>query len=356
MKNTDRKYIRKAARVLLLALLLLPLVAGGAQAQGSSDLFEKARDTYNEGEYGEAADQFTALAHNESLDLELRKEALRYMGRAYVAQSLMEEARKAIVDLLELEPPLVELDPDMEPPTLVNLYLEERQKKTGGPTVPTSSPGIRTLAVMDFSNYALEDPEKWEMMQLGFSSMMIEQLSGDSDLKLVERENLQFLLDELDLQRSGRVDQATAVQMGKLIGAHAMVFGSIIVSGNKMTLSARVVKVETGEILLGESVEGRAKNFYKLIEDLSHAVAVSVNSTLTETGIGARTETKSLDAMQAYAAGLKLAEDGKYHAAFEKYQEAIELDPSYTRAQRRAEGLVPVLAALASPEGPDSGY
>ena len=353
MMNNDIKRIGIVVKAALLVCLML-LPAARAQAQIGDGPFEKARSVYNEGEYSEAATLFSAIAHNDTLGLELRKEALRYLGRAYVAQSLMEEARKAVVDLLELEPPLAELDPDMEPPTLIDLYLEEREKKNGH-AVPKEDPGVRTLAVMDFRNYAFDDKERWDAMQWGFASMMIEQLSGATDLKLVERENLQYLLDELDLQSSERVDQATAVRMGKLLGAHAMVFGGIIISGNKMTLSARVVKVETGEILLGESVEGRAKNFYEVLEKLSLKVARSVNSALTETEIGARTETKSLDAMQAYAAGLKLAEEGKYYAAYEKYMEALDLDPAYVRAQRRAEGLTPILAALAASEGPDTG-
>ena len=355
MKINDMKRIGTTARALVLAFLMLPLLATGAQAQLDGGPYEQARAIYSEGDYSQAADLFAAIAHNDTLDLELRKDALRYLGRAYVAQSLMEEARKAVADLLDLEPPLVELDPDMEPPTLINLYLEERQKKSGGFGIATEDPGVRTLAVMDFRNYAFDDAERWDNMQWGFASMMIEQLSGATDLKLVERENLQYLLDELNLQSSGRVDQATAVRMGKMLGAHAMVFGGIIVSGRTMTLSARVVKVETGEILLGESVDGRARDFYTLVEQLSLKVARSVNSALTETEIGARTETKSLDAMQAYAAGLKLAEDGQYHAAYEKYMEALDLDPSYVKAQRRAEGLVPILASLSTPGGLDTG-
>lgn len=354
MTNTIQR-TRRTLCALTLVCVLLPILAVGAQAQSGKVPFDAAKTTYNEGEYNRAAELFASIARNDTIDIELRREALRYLGRAYVAQSLMGEARKAIVELLELEPPLVELDPDMEPPTLVNLYLEEREKKTGGPTVPKEDPGMHTLAVMDFRNYAFEDKERWDMMQWGFSSMMIEQLSGATDLKIVERENLQYLLDELDLQNTERIDQATAVRMGKLLGAHAMVFGGIIVTGSKMTLSARVVKVETGEILLGESVDGRAKNFYELIQQLSLNVARSVNSTLTETTIGARTETKSLDAMQAYAAGLKLAEEGQYHAAYEKYMQALDLDPSYTKAQRRAEGLVPILASLSNSGDPDTG-
>ena len=355
IKHTTIKRTGTVARALICVFLLMPLWATGALAQTDGGPYEQARAVYSEGDYSKAAELFAAIAQNDTLDLERRKEALRYLGRAYVAQSLMDEARKAVADLLDLEPPLVELDPDMEPPTLINLYLEERQKKSGGFAVATEDPGVRTLAVMDFRNYAFDDAERWDNMQWGFSSMMIEQLSGATDLKLVERENLKYLLDELDLQNSGRVDQATAVRMGKMLGAHAMVFGGIIVSGRTMTLSARVVKVETSEILLGESVEGKAKDFYSLVEQLSLKVARSVNSALTDTEIGARTETRSLDAMQAYAAGLKLAEDGQYHAAYEKYMEALDRDPDYAKARRRAEGLVPILAALTNPTGLDTG-
>ena len=99
MMNTDIPYIKKVSGALLWALLLLPLLATTAQAQTGNGHFDTARNTYNEGEYGQAAQQFAGLARDETLDLELRKEALRYLGRAYVAQSLMEEARKAIVDL-----------------------------------------------------------------------------------------------------------------------------------------------------------------------------------------------------------------------------------------------------------------
>ncbi len=337
---------------LCLACVLLLVLTTGVQAQESP--FEKARSVYNTGEYGQAAELFTALAHDETVNVEIRKEALRYLGRAHIARSLYTEAHKAVVDLLDLEPPLAELDPDVEPDTVMYFYYKERKKRSGY-EVPKADPGLRTLAVMDFRNYAFDDKDQWDPMQWGFSSMMIEQLSGATDMRLVERENLQYILDELDLQKEpGRVDQSTAVRMGKMLGAHAMVFGGIYVTGKRLRLSARVVKVETSEILLGESIEGKVKDFYELLEKLSLKVARSVNSTLTETEIGARTETKSLDASMAYSRGLKLAEQRNYAAAYDKFMEALDYDPSYTRAQRKADSLVPILAAIANTEGSGS--
>jgi len=342
-RSTGVAGVRQAGRALTVLGILLAVIVTGARAQ--DDPLEKARAVYNDGNYSQAAELLDALARDETVDLRMRRDALRYLGRAYIAQSLMEDARQAVVDLLELEPPLVELDPDVEPPPIMDFYFEEREKMTGH-EVPTADPGIRTLAVMDFRNYALDDQERWDPMQWGFASMMIEQLGGATDLKLVERENLQYVLDELNLQRqSGVVDEATAVRMGKVMGAHAMVLGSIFITGRRMRLGARVVKVETGEVLLGESVDGRASDFFDLLEKLSLKVARSVNSTLTETEIGARTETRSLDAARAYADGLKLAEDGGYEAAREKFLQALDYDPSYTRAQKRIDSLVPILAA-----------
>ncbi|MFQ5570996.1 MAG: CsgG/HfaB family protein [Rhodothermales bacterium] len=331
---------------------LMLMLASVSTVRAQDESLKQAVSVYNTGDYSQAADLFSALAKDEAVDVEVRKEALRYLGRAYIARSLIDEARKAVTDLLDLQPPLIELDPDIEPPTLMNLYYEAR----GELEVPKGDPGMHTLAVMDFRNYALDKHDQWDPMQWGFSSMMIEQLSGATDLKLVDRENLQWILGELDLQQDpSRVDQATAVRVGKVMGAHAMVFGGIYVTGRDMRLSARVVKVETSEILLGESVEGRVKNFYELMEKLSLKVAQSINSSLTQTDIGNRTETKSLDAMRSYSEGLKLLEGEKYLAAHEKFLEALEYDPSYRRAKLKADSLRPVLAAMGTSGSSNTG-
>jgi TolB-like protein len=347
---------RTARLSLGLMVFLLPAFASGVQAQNDESPYEQARTVYNAGEYDQAAELFDVLAQDETVDLEIRKESLRYLGRAHIAQGDSAEARQAVADLLTLEPPLALLDPDVEPPTLMNLYYAVRQGMTGH-EVPKEDPGLRTLAIMDFRNYALDEKDRWDSMQWGFASMMIEQLGGATDLTIVERENLQYVLNEQDLQREpGRVDPATAVRMGKLMGAHAMVLGGIYIMGKDMRLSARVVKVETGEILLGESVAGKVKDVFELLEELSLKVARSVNSSLTETQIGARTDTRSMDAMQSYSEAMKLAERGDYRGARAKYLEALDHDPSYTRAERRAESLVTILAAMSkNTEGSDTG-
>ena len=52
--------------------------------------------------------------------------------------------------------------------------------------------------------------------------------SGDPFLKVVDRENMDRILEEQRLGLSGVVDQATAVQVGNLIGAKAVLMGDLI--------------------------------------------------------------------------------------------------------------------------------
>jgi TolB-like protein len=263
-----------------------------------------------------------------------------------VAKRMDEEAREAIQKLLELEPPLVALDADVEPPPLMSIYLDVRRNIQGSYEVERPHPGFKTIAIMGFSNNSIDQRGRFDALQWGLASMMITQLSGATDLKVVERERLQWLLNELDLQSSPeRVDQATAVRMGKLLGASAILLGGFIVQGSRMRIDARLVNVETGEVLMGEEITGRHRRFFDLAERLSLRVAQAINVTLSRTEVGARTETKSLDAMLSYSEGIALLEKEAYRQAYEKFLEALNYDPSYARARVKAESIRPLLAA-----------
>jgi len=64
-------------------------------------------------------------------------------------------------------------------------------------------------------------------------------------------EELQSLLEEMSLGQSGILDESSAQQVGKLLGAQALVFGSFIHNfDNKIRIDARMVEVETVLVLL----------------------------------------------------------------------------------------------------------
>lgn len=322
-------------------LLLLTTLPVPVQAQ---DMLQKAVEEYQFAEYDRAIDLFSKIAQDPTADREVRKEALRYLGRAYIAKNRRGEAREAIERLVLMEPPLVELDPDIEPPPVMDVYYEVRKNLTGY-EVEKKDPGLQTLAIMDFANNSIDERERYDGLTKGLASMMINFINGATDLRVVERERVQWLLKELKMQREdGIVDPATAVRTGKMLGANAVVFGSYTIHEDRLMLLARVVKVETGEVLLGRQVTGKPDEFFSLIEDLSGEVTRAVNVAMEEAKIDTR-ETKSLDAMMAYSDGLDLMEDGNYRAAYEKFLEALNHDDSFDRARLKAESLRPLLVA-----------
>lgn len=320
-------------------VLLLVVAAGPVRAQDAE--LDAGMRAYSSADFDGAIEHFTAVASNAAAGLEAKKAAFQYLGRAYVAKHMLDEAREAVRKLLLLDDPMVEFNPDEEPPPLMNLYYEVRSGMDGY----RSDGSLQTMAVIDFTNGSVgSDAQKYDALGLGLASMMINFLGGATGLKVVERERLHWLLEELDLnQDANRVDQATAVRAGKLLGAQTVLIGSYVVNRDEMYVGTRLVKVETGEVLLGEQLFGKQDEVFDLVRRLAKMTTESINLTLEDEGTGSTGETHSLDAMMSYSEGLALLEDGAYSDAYEKFQEALDHDPSYARAESRIESLRPML-------------
>ncbi|HET6567259.1 MAG TPA: CsgG/HfaB family protein [Rhodothermales bacterium] len=325
-------------------LVLMLVCAGPVAAQDA--VMQKAVASYQSARFDQAIELFSEVAQNTSADIDDRREALQYLGQTYIAKRMGAQAKQTMEELVALEPPIIELNPDQVSPPLMNLYYQVRKEQSGGYEVERRDPGMKTLAIIDFTNSSIgDDYDRYGPLERGLPSMMINYLNGATDLKVVERERIQWLLDELKLQKDpGMVDQNTAVKAGKLLGANAVLIGAYTVAGSRMWMSARLVSVETGEILLAQQITGKPADFFDLVEDLSAKVATSIKSDLPKQMLGQERQTKSLDAVLSYSEGLALLEQQDYNGAYAKFQKAVELDPGYTRAKEKANSLMPMLA------------
>jgi TolB-like protein len=326
----------------LVCLLLVPSMSG-AQSKGDDRLL-KGNDLFNSGDFEGAIKAFTDIAADKTLDKPVRREALLGLGRAYFAKDNKPEAKKALSDMLDLEPPLKELNPDEEAPPLMKLYYTVRREKQGSFTVERADPGIKTVAVLDFKNNSLDDRERFMPMEKGFPELIINQLRGVVQLKVIERDRINWIMDEIGMENTpGKFDVGSAVRLGKQLGVNAVVIGSFIKFKGEIKLLSRLVKVETSEILATDEVKGDADEFFDLAEKLSAKIAKDINVNVTEAQIEKGTETKSLDAMMAYSEGLVLVEKGDYDGAYKKFEDALAKDPSYDKARIKAQSLKPLL-------------
>lgn len=128
-----------------------------------------------------------------------------------------------------------------------------------------------TVAVMPhFTNGAVVNRADYESLGKGIADVLITELSANARIRVIERDRIQQLIDEQNLGASGRVTRETAVQVGKLLGVHHMIFGGFIIDPKgQMRLDARSVKVETGEIEHVESVTDKADNLLGVITTLA---------------------------------------------------------------------------------------
>lgn len=89
--------------------------------------------------------------------------------------------------------------------------------------VAATPPEPGSIAVQAFVNRGSED---YRAMAKGLAAMVIADLSRVPGLKVLEREKVQLLLDEMKLGDSGLADTASAVRSGRLMRAEKVVVGN----------------------------------------------------------------------------------------------------------------------------------
>jgi curli biogenesis system outer membrane secretion channel CsgG len=104
------------------------------------------------------------------------------------------------------------------------------------------------VAVWDLENLNPADQTPTDLGEL-LSAQVIDTLGESGGFKVVERQRLLLVLEELNIGSSDIAAASTRLRVGKIVGAKFMVFGSYFVMDSMMRLDLRMVEVETGKIV-----------------------------------------------------------------------------------------------------------
>jgi TolB-like protein len=323
----------------ILILLLSLITIGFSQTQ--KEKLETAQQYYKSAQFDDAIKILNEISSDNSTDTETKKEALRYLGRSYTAKGLYDEAKGSIKKLLELEPPVIEFNPDYEPPVFMRLYYESRKEFSDSYSIEKPDPGMKTMAIIDFKNRSIDKKFQYDPMEQGFADLLISRLNNSTGLKVIERERINWILDEMKLQ--DKYDMEGAVRVGKLLGAQTVLLGSFIIVNDEIWLGGRLVKVETSEILLTDEIKGELDEFFDLVDKLSEKISEKINVTIKKDDVSEVSQGPSLDAILAYSIGLNFLEKEDYKSAYAKFQEALKFSPDYEKAKLKAESIEPYL-------------
>src|SRR5579884_2972483 len=150
---------------------------------------------------------------------------------------------------------------------------------------------------------------------------------------------LQKLLEEQNLGASGRVDPQTAARIGKLVGARYVVAGTFIDFYGDFRVDARLVNVETGEIVKVEKDQAQRDHLFQIIQHVASRLMRDVNLPPLPKPAAEQRQGRQIptEALTYYSKALLYQDRGQKDKAVEMYQKALAVFPDYAEARRGLE-------------------
>ncbi len=127
------------------------------------------------------------------------------------------------------------------------------------------------IAVVDFKNNS-GNPQL-DNFEQAIPEALITNLARNEKIEIVERTQLQNALSELQLSMSGIVDARTAVEVGRAVGATAILVGSFLQIEGRIQINARLIDVRTSRVLKAAGVRGRSgAEIFELMDRLAASI------------------------------------------------------------------------------------
>jgi TolB-like protein len=125
----------------------------------------------------------------------------------------------------------IKIDKDLKP------FLEKMcNAKPAGPKL--------RIAVFEFRNRTTY--YQWYDMAIELSDMLITKLINTGKYDVVERSQLDRIMQEKSLAQSGVVEEKEAMQAAKLAGADVILVGTASIAGDKIETDARIIDLKSG--------------------------------------------------------------------------------------------------------------
>lgn len=217
--------------------------------------------------------------------------------------------------------------------------------------------GKPTVAILYFNNGSFGAKAKeFDGLSKGVPDFLVTEMAANPNIRVIERDQVQKLVDERNLISNGQIDRETAVKVGKMLGAQHMIFGGFMgdPKGN-FRIDARAVNVETGEIEYTERVQDKEDNVMALITQLAGKLNSGMKLPAMPRRTGDASPASSTGAQQAgapaataklpmrvavmYGKALDLKDHGEKARAVELFTAVFKEFPNYEPAKAELKKL-----------------
>ncbi len=188
--------------------------------------------------------------------------------------------------------------------------------------VPTA-PSQRSVAVLPFVD--LSEKKDQEYFSDGLSEELIERLAQTPDLRVIARtSSFQFKGKDEDMR-----------SIGVKLGVANLLRGSVRLSGNTLRVTAQLFKAADGSRLWSGSYDREMGDIFKVQDSIAASVITALQATMAKIASSTPFQSANMEAYNAFLRGAYLGNRGAkddLQRALTAFEEAIRLDPGYTRA------------------------
>ncbi|MFO7894529.1 MAG: CsgG/HfaB family protein [Longimicrobiales bacterium] len=198
-------------------------------------------------------------------------------------------------------------------------------------------PRVPTIAVLDFNAFSLTG-EDADAVGRGLATMITTVLADRPQVHVVDRQQIQQLIESRQLALSGRMDESRALELGRLLGAQYIVIGNVALEPERARIDLRVLDVASGTVEKASRQQGGRDRMLDLVTALADDFLDGLE---LPTRVAAGDADPPVEAVLAYSRGLAYEEHGQDARAAEMYRRALELFPRHgaaAAALERVEG------------------
>lgn len=146
------------------------------------------------------------------------------------------------------------------------------------PTFAVAQDNRPVVVVFTFTNSAMgAGRAEFEGISTAVQDLLITDMASNAKIRLVDRSRIAEVMQEQGMVKGGSIDAATAVRLGKIMGAQYAVTGGWTSVGGKATLTGRTIDMETTQIANPEKIEGKSEDVMAMIAQLSQKLGSNMN-------------------------------------------------------------------------------
>jgi adenylate cyclase len=234
-----------------------------------------------------------------------------------------------------------DFDPEQVKPVLVNLdiiikwYLKYKHFEIVGKSKPeeeksgskhlTVSTTEKSIAVLPFVNMSPEKDQDYFCE--GMAEEIINTLAHNENFKVIARTSAFAFKDK----------QTDVREIGRILNVETLLEGSIRKSGNRLRITAQLIKVEDGSHIWSERYDRELKDVFAIQDEISLAITDNLKVKLLgkTKAMNTRRHSENLEAYNLYLKGTyywQMMTTEGYKKGIEFFEQAIKKDPDYALA------------------------